>query len=52
MEGMFLQSVPVTGSLIAAGLLLAAVVAAFLYGRLSERAPRAAAERESLRKAA
>jgi hypothetical protein len=49
---MFLQSVPVAGSLIAGGFLLAVVVAAFLYGRRSERAPRAAAEREPLKKAA
>ena len=52
MEGMFLQSVPVTGSLIAGGLLLAVVVAAFLYGRRPEKAPRAAAERGPLTKAA
>lgn len=49
---MFLQSVPVTSSLIAGGLLLALVVAAFLYGRLSEKTPRAAAEREPLKEAA
>ncbi len=52
MEGMFLQSVPVTGSLIAGGLLLALVVAAVVYGGLSERTPRAAVEREPLKKAA
>ena len=48
---MFLQSVPVTGSLIAGGLLLALVVAAVLYGRLSEKPLRAAAERVPLMKA-
>lgn len=52
MEGMFLQSVPVTGSLIAGGLLLATVIAAVLYGRLPEITPRAVAEREPLKKAA
>jgi len=49
---MFLQSVPLTGSLIAGGLLFAVVVAAFLYGRRSEKTPRAAAGREPLKKAA
>lgn len=52
MEGMFLQSVPVAGSLIAAGLLLALVVAALANGWLAAEAPRAAAGRESLQKAA
>jgi hypothetical protein len=40
---MFLQSVPVTGSLIAGGFLLAVVVAAFLYGRRIDKTPRAIA---------
>ncbi len=36
MEGLFLQSVPVTGSLVAGILLLAMVVGAVLYGRRHE----------------
>jgi hypothetical protein len=49
---MFLQSVPVTGSLIAGGLLLAVAVAAFFYGRRSGKSPRDAAAGEPLKKAA
>ena len=52
MEGMFLQSVPGVGSLIAGTLLLAMVVAAVASGWLSARPPRAPAEREPLKQAA
>jgi len=45
MEGMFLQSVPV-GSLVFAGLLLAMVVGAVIYGWAHEKARPAATERE------
>ena len=36
MEGMFLQSVPALGSLVAGGLLLAMVVAAIVYAWVHE----------------
>ncbi len=52
MEGVFLQSVPVIGSLVAGGLLLAMVVAAVAYGRLCEKTPTATEAREPLKKAA
>ena len=52
MEGMFLQSVPGVGSLIAGIPLLAMVVAAVAFGWLSASPPRATAERELLKKAA
>ncbi len=55
MEGLFLdpQSLPVVGSLIAAGLLLAVVVGAVIYGWAHEKARPAAMEaREPLKRAA
>ncbi|HXZ43910.1 MAG TPA: hypothetical protein VEH53_03710 [archaeon] len=52
MEGMFLQSVPVMGSLIAGGLLLAMVVGAVVYGYLHADTSRSKTEREPLKKAA
>ncbi len=52
MEGMFLQSVPVLGSLVAGGLLLAMVVAAVLYAWVHEAPSHGTAEREPLKKAA
>jgi hypothetical protein len=52
MEGMFLQSVPVIGSFVAGGLLLAMVVAAVVYGWVREDPSRGKAEREPLKKAA
>ncbi len=52
MEGLFLQSVPVTGSLIAGALLLAMVVAAVAYGWAHGNRPQAAAGREPLKTAA
>jgi hypothetical protein len=52
MEGMFLQSVPAAGSLLAGAILLAVVAAAVAYGRLSRKEPRATEGREPLRKAA
>ncbi len=52
MEGMFLQSVPVAGSLVAAALLLAMVVGAVAYGWLCQRPRTVAAQHEPLKKAA
>lgn len=52
MEGMFLQSVPVMGSLVAGGLLLAMVVAAVVYAWVHEDPSHGQAEREPLKKAA
>lgn len=53
-EVMFLdpESLPVVGSLVAAGLLLAMVIGAVIYGWAQEKARPAAAEREPLKKAA
>lgn len=54
MELMFVdaQYLPVTGSLVAAGLLLAVVIGAVVYGWLHEKPSHAAAEQEPLQKAA
>lgn len=52
MEGMFLQEVPVLGSLVAGILLLAMVVGAVVYGWRQETSASAAGEREVLKKAA
>jgi hypothetical protein len=52
MEGMFLQSVPVMGSLVAGGLLLAMVVAAVVSAWVHEDPSHGRAEREPLKKAA
>lgn len=46
------QYLPVTGSLVAAGLLLATVIGAVVYGWLREKPSHAAAEQEPLQKAA
>jgi hypothetical protein len=52
MEGMFLQSVPGMGSLVAGGLLLAMVVAAVVYAWSHEGPSHGEAKREPLKKAA
>ncbi|MBI2000420.1 MAG: hypothetical protein HYW08_16430 [candidate division NC10 bacterium] len=46
------QFLPVTGSFVAAGLLLATVIGAVVYGWLREKPSHAAAEQERLQKAA
>jgi hypothetical protein len=52
MEGMFLQSVPAMGSLVAGGLLLAMVVTTVVYAWVHEGLSHGKAEREPLKKAA
>jgi hypothetical protein len=52
MEGMFLQQVPVLGSLVTGILILAVVLGAVVYGWSHGEQSRSAAEREPIRKAA
>ncbi len=52
MEGMFLQQVPVLGSLVAGVLLLATVLGAVVYEWLREERSHSAPKGEALRKAA
>jgi hypothetical protein len=52
MEGLFLQSVPGMGSLVAGLVLLAIVIAAVAYGWTREERSRATTEHEPLKKAA
>lgn len=54
MEFMFLDSqyLPIAGSLVAAGLLLATVIGAVIYAWAYAKPTRAAAEQEPLKKAA
>jgi hypothetical protein len=52
MEGMFLQQVPVWGSLVAGILILATVVGAVVYGWSRGERSHAAAAQEPIRKAA
>jgi hypothetical protein len=52
MEGMFLQQVPVLGSLVAGILILAMVLGAVVYGWSNVERSRSAGEREPIRKAA
>ena len=52
MEGMFLQQVPVLGSLVAGILLLAMILGAVVYGWSHGERSHSAAEREPIRKAA
>lgn len=52
MGGMFLQQVPVLGSLVAGILILAIVLGAVVYGWLHRERSHSARDREALRKAA